>query len=370
MKQGVSYLILEHLDKRFPARGRSGEVRAVWDVSLQIERGELVTLLGPSGCGKTTTLRLIGGFEFPTSGRILLDSREIDSLPPHQRDMSMVFQSYAIFPHLSVYENIAYGLRIKKLSDAQIRAKIGEMLTLTGLEGLENRAPNQLSGGQQQRVALARALVMEPKVLLMDEPLSNLDAKLRESMRTEIRRIQRTLGITSLYVTHDQAEAMTLSDRIVVMNQGRVEQVGTPFHIYQRPATRFVANFIGRANVLSGTIVGREGDRVALRLFDLPLTLPASAAPLRVGATAAVLVRPETVRLHPEANGVSGTVRRTTYLGPAVEYDVEVAGELLAVVDTDPLRPEIYPEGRTVGVSFLNEALYLLPESSSLASDY
>src|SRR5690606_15428365 len=163
--------------------------------------------------GKTTTLRLIGGFEFPTSGRILLDGREIDSLPAHKRDMSMVFQSYAIFPHLSVYENIAYGLRIKKLPDSQIRARISEMLALTGLEGLENRAPNLLSGGQQQRVALARALVMEPKVLLMDEPLSNLDAKLRETMRTEIRRIQRTLGITSLYVTHDQSEAMTLSDR-------------------------------------------------------------------------------------------------------------------------------------------------------------
>lgn len=361
----MTYLILEDLDKRFPARGGSSEVRAVSEVSLQIERGELVTLLGPSGCGKTTTLRLIGGFEFPTSGRILLDGGEIDSLPPHQRDMSMVFQSYAIFPHLSVFENIAYGLRIKKMTEAQIRAKISQMLALTGLEGLENRAPNQLSGGQQQRVALARALVMEPKVLLMDEPLSNLDAKLRESMRTEIRRIQRTLGITSLYVTHDQAEAMTLSDRIVVMNKGRVEQVGTPFDIYQRPATRFVANFIGRANVLSGTIIGREGPHVLVRLMGLPLTVPAPATPLSTGTSAAVLVRPETVRLHAEANGVSGTVRRTTYLGPAVEYDVEVAGELLSVVDTDPLRPEIYPEGRTVGVSFLNEALYLLPESAS-----
>ncbi|MCZ7570164.1 MAG: ABC transporter ATP-binding protein [Ardenticatenaceae bacterium] len=358
----MSYLILEDLDKRFPARGRSGEVRAVCDVSLQIERGELVTLLGPSGCGKTTTLRLIGGFEFPTSGRILLDGREIDSLPPHQRDMSMVFQSYAIFPHLSVYENIAYGLRIKKLSEAQIRTKIAQLLALTGLEGLENRAPNQLSGGQQQRVALARALVMEPKVLLMDEPLSNLDAKLRESMRTEIRRIQQTLGITSLYVTHDQAEAMTLSDRIVVMNKGRVDQVGTPFDIYQRPATRFVANFIGRANVLSGTIVGREKGYVALTLLGLPVEVPAPPAPPPAGALAAVLVRPEAVRLQAEPNGVSGVIRRTTYLGPTVEYDVEVAGELLSVVDTDPLRPEIYPEGRTVGVAFLNEALYLLPE--------
>lgn len=200
---------------------------AVNEVSLGVEKGEFVTPLSPSGCGKTTTLRLIAGFEFPTTGRIVLDGRRLDDVPPNRHDMAMVFQSYAIFPHFSVFENIAYGLRIKKLAASEMRRKIAEVLTLTELTGLERRAPDQLSGGQQQRVALARALVMQPKILLFYEPLSNLDAKLREQMRAQIRRIQQTLGITSVYVTHDQAEAMTLSDRIVVMNKGRIVQIGT-----------------------------------------------------------------------------------------------------------------------------------------------
>ncbi len=206
--------------KSLPARGGAGEVTAVDDVSLEIEKGEFVTLLGPSGCGKTTTLRMIAGFEFPTAGDISLDGKAINDLPPHKRDMSMVFQSYAIFPHLTVFENIAYGLKVQRLPKDEIQKRVERVLELVELTGSENRAPNQLSGGQQQRVALARALVMEPKVLLMDEPLSNLDAKLREQMRTEIRRIQQQFGITSVYVTHDQIEAMTLSDRIVVMNEG------------------------------------------------------------------------------------------------------------------------------------------------------
>jgi iron(III) transport system ATP-binding protein len=207
------YLILEKITKVFPPRGGAGEVTAVKSVDLEIEKGELVTLLGPSGCGKTTTLRIIAGFEFPTSGQILLDGAQINMLPPNKRDMSMVFQSYAIFPHLNVEENIAYGLNVQHASRGDIRRRVDRVLELVELTGYEKRAPNQLSGGQQQRVALARALIMEPKVLLMDEPLSNLDAKLRENMRTEIRRIQKSLGITSVYVTHDQLEAMTLSDR-------------------------------------------------------------------------------------------------------------------------------------------------------------
>ncbi|RME65887.1 MAG: ABC transporter ATP-binding protein, partial [Caldilineae bacterium] len=236
------FLKLENLSKVFASRSGSGEVVAVDDVNLDIERGQFVTLLGPSGCGKTTTLRLIAGFEFPTTGRIVLDGEDIADLPPNRRDMAMVFQSYAIFPHLNVFENIAYGLRIKKLSNQEIRRQVATVLELTELTGLENRQPNQLSGGQQQRVALARALVMEPKVLLFDEPLSNLDAKLRVQMRSEIRRIQQELGITSVYVTHDQDEAMVLSDRIVVMNQGRIQQVGSAPEIYRRPANRFVAD--------------------------------------------------------------------------------------------------------------------------------
>ncbi|MCL4860112.1 MAG: ABC transporter ATP-binding protein, partial [Caldilineaceae bacterium] len=222
------FLSLRNLSKQFAGHDGSSEVIAVDDVNVNIERGEFVTLLGPSGCGKTTTLRLIAGFEFPTSGEIVLDGQVINEAPPNRRDMAMVFQSYAIFPHLNVFENIAYGLRIKKLSNAEVARQVGQVLDLTELTGLENRAPNQLSGGQQQRVALARALVMQPKVLLFDEPLSNLDAKLRVQMRSEIRRIQQELGITSVYVTHDQDEAMVLSDRIVVMHQGRIQQIGPP----------------------------------------------------------------------------------------------------------------------------------------------
>jgi iron(III) transport system ATP-binding protein len=225
------YLTLENITKIFPSRGNIAEVVAVHDVNLEIQKGELVTLLGPSGCGKTTTLRMIAGFEFPTSGTIALDGREINSLPPHKRDMSMVFQSYALFPHLTVFENIAYGLNVQRLNKKTIAERVGRVLDLVHLQGYGDRAPGQLSGGQQQRVALARALVMEPKVLLMDEPLSNLDAKLREEMRTEIRRIQKTLNITSVYVTHDQIEAMTLSDRIVVMNEGLIEQIGSPVEV-------------------------------------------------------------------------------------------------------------------------------------------
>ncbi len=261
----------------FLSRDGSGEVRAVDDVSVDIASGEFVTLLGPSGCGKTTTLRLIAGFEFPTYGDIVLDGKVINELPPNRRDMSMVFQSYAIFPHLNVYENIAYGLKIKKLSNQEIRRKVSDVLTLTELQGLENRAPNQLSGGQQQRVALARALVMEPKVLLFDEPLSNLDAKLRVLMRSEIRRIQQDLGITSVYVTHDQDEAMVLSDKIVVMNLGRIQQVDSAVEIYRRPHNRFVADFIGRANFLPVQITSVDPDGWTFTLYDSVLSAPAAA---------------------------------------------------------------------------------------------
>src|SRR5665648_2954 len=251
------YLTLENITKVFPAHGNVGEVTAVHNVSLEINKGELVTLLGPSGCGKTTTLRMIAGFEFPNEGKIILDGKEINSLPPHNRDMSMVFQSYAIFPHLTVYENVAYGLNVQRLNKKIISERVNQVLDLVHLEGLGDRPPGQLSGGQQQRVALARALVMEPKVLLMDEPLSNLDAKLREEMRTEIRLRQQQLSITSVYVTHDQIEAMTLSDRIVVMNQGIIEQIGTPVEVYRFPISRFVADFIGRANFVDGIVLNQ-----------------------------------------------------------------------------------------------------------------
>jgi len=358
------YLALEDVVKIFPARGGSGEVMAVDHVNIEIEEGELVTLLGPSGCGKTTTLRLIAGFEFPTQGIIRLDGEVINDEPPHKRDMSMVFQSYAIFPHLNVYENMAYGLNVQRLPKNQVRQRVAKALELVELTGLENRAPNQLSGGQQQRVALARALVMEPKVLLMDEPLSNLDAKLREQMRTEIRLIQKRLGITSVYVTHDQVEAMTLSDRIVVMNDGKIEQIGPPTEIYRRPQTRFVADFIGRANFVEATVRKLLDGQLVVDALGTVMTIPAPSGTFKEGQPALIVVRPEMVELdHPQGQ-VEGVVRIANYLGSTVEYSVETHGQVLALVEKDPRHTTIHPEGATVQIRFLEDCLYLLPEAA------
>lgn len=356
------YLVLEDVVKIFAARGGSDEVVAVDHVFIEIEEGELVTLLGPSGCGKTTTLRLIAGFEFPTEGTIRLDGQVINDEPPHKRDMSMVFQSYAIFPHLNVYENTAYGLNVQRMSKKEVRERVARSLELVELTGLENRAPNQLSGGQQQRVALARALVMEPKVLLMDEPLSNLDAKLREQMRTEIRRIQKGLAITSVYVTHDQVEAMTLSDRIVLMNEGRIEQIGTPIQIYREPQSRFVADFIGQANFVEGTVRDRQDGQLVLEALGTRLSAAAPDGDLKPGDEATLVVRPEMVEIDSPQGQVEGTVRRATYLGNVVEYEIDVGGQLLALVENDPRHTTVHPEGQIVRLRFLEDCLYVLPQ--------
>jgi iron(III) transport system ATP-binding protein len=353
------FLVLENIIKVFPPRGGTGEVAAVNGASLSINKGELVTLLGPSGCGKTTTLRLIGGFEAPTSGRIVLDGQEIDRLPTHKRGMAMVFQSYAIFPHLNVYENIAYGLNVQHLPDAKIKERVGRVLELVGLTGYEKRAPNQLSGGQQQRVALARALVMEPKVLLLDEPLSNLDAKLREQMRTEIRRIQQELRITSVYVTHDQIEAMTLSDHIVVMNRGKIEQSGPPAEIYRFPKSRFVANFIGRANFVPARVMQVSGELTRVECFGRSLEVR-SATGIPAGSKATLVVRPEMVWIDDVAGIFEGTVRRSLYLGDSVEYDVEVQGINLTFAEKNPRRLRLYPVGAQVKLNVHAELLSLL----------
>ncbi|MBN1140165.1 MAG: ABC transporter ATP-binding protein [Anaerolineae bacterium] len=356
------YLVLKEIVKVFPPRGGSTEVTAVDGVSIEIEKGELVTLLGPSGCGKTTTLRLVAGFEFPTRGQIVLDGQEINDLPPHKRDMSMVFQSYAIFPHLNVFENVAYGLEVQHRPKDEIARRVARVLELVELTGLEKRAPNQLSGGQQQRVALARALVMEPKVLLMDEPLSNLDAKLREQMRTEIRRIQKQLGITSVYVTHDQIEAMTLSDRIVVMNRGLIEQTGTPEEIYRHPSTRFVADFIGRANFVPGRVRGRENGSLLVEAWQQSFAIPAAGSVLPAGAPVTLIVRPEMIQLSPESQ-LRGIVRRASYLGNTIDYDVQVDGQLLTVVETHPARMVVHAEGSEVGLGFYEPGLHVLAET-------
>lgn len=360
-------LELKEISKHFPSRDGAGEVRAVDDVNFGIERGEFVTLLGPSGCGKTTTLRLIAGFEFPTYGDVVLDGVVINEQPPNRRDMAMVFQSYAIFPHLNVYENIAYGLKIKKMNSQEIRRKVADVMTLTELIGLENRAPNQLSGGQQQRVALARALVMEPKVLLFDEPLSNLDAKLRVQMRTEIRRIQQELGITSVYVTHDQDEAMVLSDKIVIMHQGRVQQIGSALQIYRRPHNRFVADFIGRANFLPVQVHDRSPRGWRLNLLGKIIETPGEDdASITIGGQAILMVRPESIRLTlqaAESNQPSwtGVVKRTSYLGSLVEYDATIGEQNILAVRHDPSEADLYPLDQQVYVQFLQENAYLLP---------
>lgn len=358
------FLELTGIAKHFLSRDGTGVVRAVDDVSVSIRRGEFVTLLGPSGCGKTTTLRLIAGFEFPTHGTIVLDGAEINDLPPNRRDMAMVFQSYAVFPHLNVFENVAYGPRLKKFSEQEIRRKVGGVLILTELNGLENRAPNQLSGGQQQRVALARALVMQPKVLLFDEPLSNLDAKLRVQMRSEIRRIQQELGITSVYVTHDQDEAMVLSDKIVIMSNGRIQQVGNAVEIYRRPSNRFVADFIGRANFLPVQVLAHDEGGWQFSLFGMTLFAPAAAPSVSVGQPALLMVRPESMTLSTERpNGqpsLAATVTRTSYLGTLVEYELELNGRRVIAVRHDPSEADLYAAGTPVYLQFVKENMYLL----------
>lgn len=355
------YLTLENITKVFPSRGNVGEVTAVQDVNLEIRKGDLVTLLGPSGCGKTTTLRMLAGFEFPTAGKISLDGQEINSLPPHKRDMSMVFQSYAIFPHLTVFENVAYGLNVQRLNRKNIDERVNRVLDLVHLEGYGDRAPGQLSGGQQQRVALARALVMEPKVLLMDEPLSNLDAKLREEMRTEIRRIQKELNITSVYVTHDQIEAMTLSDRIVVMNQGVIEQIGSPMEIYRFPNSRFVANFIGRANFIDGVILDQAGSTLTVRSLGKSITLSNVKREFHKGEEVTLIVRPEMIEIKKTGGLYNGIILRAVYLGDVIEYAVEINGHSILGIETDPRITELFPDGEKVTIGFAEDCIQVLP---------
>jgi len=316
---------LRDLTKRF------GEVVAVDGVSLAIGTGEFFSLLGPSGCGKTTTLRLIGGFELPTTGEIRLRGRDVTNLPPDKRPVNMVFQSYALFPHLDVAGNIAFGLKRRNVASAEIRRQIGEILELVRLGGYEKRRTNELSGGQQQRVALARALVNQPDVLLLDEPLGALDLKLRKRLQLELKRIQMDVGITFVYVTHDQEEALTMSDRIAVMNGGRVEQVGVPEDLYDRPATTFVADFIGTTNLFSGTIAGPDGQAELVRLDSGEQCLVAGGGRM-AGEAVHLSVRPEAISIRIATDGAGpglrGTVEQTAYLGASVQYQVRTDGGL------------------------------------------
>ena len=309
-----------------------GEAVVVDHINLEVRAGEFFSLLGPSGCGKTTTLRMIGGFEAPTSGVIELQGQDVTWLPPYKRNVNTVFQNYALFPHLTIYENVAFGLRRKGIKDAEVKSRVTDMLALVELAGFETRRPTQISGGQAQRVALARALINKPAVLLLDEPLGALDLKLRKQMQVELKRIQQEVGITFIYVTHDQEEAMTMSDRIAVMNKGRYEQLGEPEVLYERPMTRFVAGFLGVSNLLPGAVEGNDGTYSAVRLADdtrirAPRALVGDTANVSVG------VRPEKIRLHEadvEApaghNHMSGVVRDASYLGVSTQYQIEARG--------------------------------------------
>ena len=307
---------------------RFDDVIAVDDLTLEIERGSFFALLGPSGCGKTTTLRMIGGFEQPTEGQIYLADTEVSGLPAYKRDVNTVFQSYALFPHLSVFENVAFGLRRKSVRGEMLGGRVREMLRIVGLEGMEKRKPRQLSGGQQQRVALARALVNKPQVLLLDEPLGALDLKLRKQMQLELKAIQHDVEITFIHVTHDQEEAMTMADRIAVMNLGRIEQLGTPTELYEKPATAFVAGFLGVSNLIRGTVSGAD----AVQLDKGPLVrVPSSVLAGRTGRVA-VGIRPEKIQLGDgQSNELMGTVVEQAYVGVATQYIVETACGRLSV---------------------------------------
>ena len=343
---------LEHVSKRF-THSVNGEVFAVREVSLEVAQGELLTLLGPSGCGKSTTLRMIAGFEEPDEGRIYIDGRDVTDVLPNKRGIGFVFQNYALFPHLSVFENVAYGLRVQGMGEAAIVKAVGEVLDLVGLARYERQQPHQLSGGEQQRVALARAVVFRPRVLLFDEPLSNLDAKLRVEMREQIRTLQKRVGITTVYVTHDQEEAMAISDRIAVMERGVIVQEDTAQALYYRPASEFVARFIGRANLLSGRVVSAlevevEGQRLAV----------SGHTP---GATVQLVVRPEMVELQATTSGdANGRIVTRIFLGERTDYSVALGDSVLQVSVTGHPGGRWMEPGDAVAVRFRPEGIHVL----------
>jgi spermidine/putrescine transport system ATP-binding protein len=354
----------------------SGEenVQAVERVDLEIARGEFFSLLGPSGCGKTTTLRMIAGFETPTTGQILLYGEDVVHVPPNHRDVNMVFQSYALFPHMSVFDNVAFGLRRKKLDKGEVDERVHEMLGLVELEGREKRRPRELSGGQQQRVALARALVNHPRALLLDEPLGALDLKLRQAMQIELKRIQREVGITFVYVTHDQGEALTMSDRLVVMNAGRVEQLGTPREVYEQPHTRFVAGFIGTSNLLAGRAARVVDGDAVIEVSDSERIVVPTRGRADTG-TLVITVRPEKISLGREqpdhACRVRGTVNEVVYQGTFTSYGVTIStgDHILVHRQNADESSDIAATGDTVWLWWAKEHSYLLDEAPTSADD-
>ena len=355
-----------------------GDAVAVDHIDLEVKDGEFFSLLGPSGCGKTTTLRMIGGFEEPTSGLIELQGEDVTWLPPYRRNVNTVFQNYALFPHLTIHENVAFGLRRKGVKGGEVDRRVAEMLELVELPGFDRRKPTQISGGQAQRVALARALINKPAVLLLDEPLGALDLKLRKQMQVELKRIQQEVGITFIYVTHDQEEAMTMSDRIAVMNKGRYEQLGDPEALYERPATRFVASFLGISNLLAGTVEGIDGSHATVRLAD-DTRIRAPRGSLAAAQTLSVGVRPEKIRLRETTvelpaghNALSGVVVDASYLGVSTQYLVEArGGARLTVFEQNverATRSELWTPGEDVQMSWSPDHSFVIADAEQLAT--
>jgi spermidine/putrescine transport system ATP-binding protein len=364
---------LERVSKHF------GDLVAVRDLDLDIDRGEFFTMLGPSGCGKTTTLRMVAGFEQPTAGRVLIEGDDVAGLPSYKRPTNTVFQSYALFPHLSVRENVAFGLRRKRVPKDEIKRRVESELERVGLAAEINRKPNQLSGGQQQRVALARALVNLPKVLLLDEPLGALDLKLRKGLQVELKRIQRDVGITFVYVTHDQEEALTMSDRIAVMSNGVVEQVDTPENVYERPTTTFVAGFIGVSNLMPGTVATASGGRGTINL-DTGIEVEASVDGIQSGERCHAVVRPEKLRISPASTGssdglpgVDGVVQSSIYLGTATQIEVGLPGNVSMTVlvpnASEAERARLPGGGAPVRLSWEPDHMHVVRESEFRAPD-
>ena len=363
MKQATEVRLI-NLRKAF------GETEAVKKVNLTIERGDFFTFLGPSGCGKTTILRMIAGFTRPDQGKILFDEAQVNDVPPWKRDVGMVFQNYALWPHLSIFDNVAFGLRERNLSRSVVSERTHRALDMVNLKGLEKRRPSELSGGQQQRVALARTLVIEPRLLLLDEPLSNLDAKLRIQMRQELVRIQRDLGVTSIYVTHDQEEALTLSTRIAVMSKGLVVQVGSPKEIYENPKSQEVADFVGTSNFFVSEVIGKMEDKIHVKTEQgfLLIVGGQEESSSAVGTKILLNIRPESIALslsdeiRPEENRIPGIVRTSAYLGSLVQYEVEVSeGRRVKANVINPRKKTLFHEGEKVFVTFSSEDLVFIP---------
>lgn len=355
--EDVHEVELENVSKRF------GEVIAVDSVSLSVLRGEFLTLLGPSGCGKTTLLRMIAGFELPDAGRVVLGGRDVTKLSPHQRDVTTVFQHYALFPHLNVFDNVAFGLKRRHIPAGEIGRRVAAALDMVRLGGLDERRPSELSGGQQQRVALARALVVEPRVLLLDEPLAALDLKLRKQMQVELKSLQRRLGISFVYVTHDQEEALTMSDRIVVMNAGHVEQIGGSEEIYEHPLTEFVAGFIGVSNIIDGKVEEVDGGRSTINVGNAMISAPANG--IKPGERVRVLIRPEKIIISADIapNLLSGRIDSAVYLGESTQWNVSIEnGQTLTVLEQnrEPFHSARARIGQMVCVSWEPDSAVIL----------